>query len=138
MSTPIKTVLIYGYGVMAAASRDLRRRGVRHPREEQPRGKARSGCRRGRARSNSCRRSTGPRHRIVPEDVRVKQGVYAEIEAAYSGNSPDKRAADCVGTSGSIWFELARKMKRPERFLGVHYFMAGRHRAGGRSDGGTF
>ncbi len=60
---------------------------------------------------------------FVPEDVRVKQAVYAEIEAAYSGNSPDNAPLIASGTSGLDLVELARKMKRPERFLGVHYFM---------------
>jgi 3-hydroxybutyryl-CoA dehydrogenase len=56
---------------------------------------------------------------FVPEDVRVKQSVYAEIEAAYSGDAP----LIASGTSGLDLVELARKLKRPERFLGVHYFM---------------
>jgi 3-hydroxybutyryl-CoA dehydrogenase len=51
--------------------------------------------------------------------VRVKQAVYAEIEAAYLEKSP----LIASGTSGLDLVELARKMKRPECFLGVHYFM---------------
>jgi 3-hydroxybutyryl-CoA dehydrogenase len=64
---------------------------------------------------------------FVPEDVRVKQAVYAEIEAAYSGNAPGNASVDApliaTGTSGLDLVELARKMKHPERFLGIHYFM---------------
>ncbi len=57
---------------------------------------------------------------FVPEDVRVKQGVYAEIESAYPGSNAPLIAS---GTSGLDLVELARGMKHPERFLGVHYFM---------------
>ena len=56
---------------------------------------------------------------FVPEDVRVKKDVYAEIESAY----PDGAPLIASGTSGLDLVELARGMKRPERFLGVHYFM---------------
>jgi len=56
---------------------------------------------------------------FVPEEARVKQAVYAEIEAAYPGGAP----LVASGTSGLDLVELARGMKHPERFLGVHYFM---------------
>jgi 3-hydroxybutyryl-CoA dehydrogenase len=56
---------------------------------------------------------------FVPEDTRVKQEVYAEIEAAYPEGTP----LIASGTSGLDLVELARGMKHPERFLGVHYFM---------------
>jgi 3-hydroxybutyryl-CoA dehydrogenase len=56
---------------------------------------------------------------FVPEEARVKQSVYAEIESAY----PDGAPLIASGTSGLDLVELARKMKHPERFLGVHYFM---------------
>ena len=56
---------------------------------------------------------------FAPEDTRVKQAVYAEVEAAY----PDDTPLIASGTSGLDLVELARRMKRPERFLGVHYFM---------------
>jgi 3-hydroxybutyryl-CoA dehydrogenase len=57
---------------------------------------------------------------FVPEEARVKQAVYAEIEAAYPGPNAPLVAS---GTSGLDLVELSRGMKRPERFLGVHYFM---------------
>ncbi|HEY6239872.1 MAG TPA: 3-hydroxyacyl-CoA dehydrogenase NAD-binding domain-containing protein, partial [Burkholderiales bacterium] len=60
---------------------------------------------------------------FVPEDVRVKQSVYEEIEAAYPGNAANDAPLIATGTSGLDLVELARKMKRPERFLGIHYFM---------------
>jgi 3-hydroxybutyryl-CoA dehydrogenase len=56
---------------------------------------------------------------FVPEDARVKQTVYAEIESAYASDAP----LIATGTSGLDLVELGRKLKRPERFLGVHYFM---------------
>src|SRR5258707_5564762 len=120
MSTPIQTVLIYGYGVMG-------------------RGVAKTFADAGFTtivRSSRARELTGlPANttaverlpekapdlviEFVPEDVRAKQAVYAEIEAAYSGDAP----LIATGTSGLDLVELARTMKRPERFLGVHYFM---------------
>lgn len=56
---------------------------------------------------------------LVPEDVKTKQAVYLEVEAAYPG-------ADVIiatGTSGLDLVELAKPLKHPERFLGLHYFM---------------
>src|SRR5712664_4886794 len=124
MSTPIQTVLIYGYGVMG-------------------RGVAKTFADAGFAaivRSGRASKLTGlPANttaverlpekapdliiEFVPEDVRAKQAVYAEIEAAYSGNAPGDAPLIASGTSGLDLVELARRMKRPERFLGVHYFM---------------
>jgi len=102
---------------------DLRRRGVRHPREEQPRGKLEGLPAKASAVEQLPKEAPDLVIEFVPEDVRVKQAVYAEIEAAYSGNSPDNAPLIASGTSGLDLVELARKMKRPERFLGVHYFM---------------
>jgi 3-hydroxybutyryl-CoA dehydrogenase len=56
---------------------------------------------------------------LVPEDVAAKRAVYSEIEAAY----PDSEVLIATGTSGLDLVELAAGLKRPERFLGVHYFM---------------
>jgi 3-hydroxybutyryl-CoA dehydrogenase len=56
---------------------------------------------------------------FVPEEARVKQAVYAEVESAY----PDGAPLIASGTSGLDLVELARGMRHPERFLGVHYFM---------------
>src|SRR5229473_4535279 len=124
MSAPIQTVLIYGYGVMG-------------------RGVAKTFADAGFAaivRSGRASKLTGlPANttaverlpekapdliiEFVPEDVRAKQAAYAEIEAAYPGNAPGDAPLIATGTSGLDLVELARKMKRPERFLGVHYFM---------------
>jgi 3-hydroxybutyryl-CoA dehydrogenase len=114
----IQTVLIYGYGVMG--------RGVAAT-------FAQSGFTtivRSRRKLSGLPASLSAAERLpedppdlviefVPEDARAKQAVYAEIEAAYPGDSP----LIATGTSGLDLVELARKMKRPERFLGVHYFM---------------
>lgn len=56
---------------------------------------------------------------LVPEEVKTKQAVYHEVEAAYPG-------ADVIiatGTSGLDLVELAKPLKHPERFVGLHYFM---------------
>ncbi len=55
----------------------------------------------------------------VPEDVKTKQQVYAEVEAAY----PDGDVILATGTSGLDLIELAKPLKHPERFIGLHYFM---------------
>ena len=56
---------------------------------------------------------------LVPEDVKTKQAVYLEIEAAY----PGAEVIIATGTSGLDLVELAKPLKHPERFLGLHYFM---------------
>ena len=56
---------------------------------------------------------------LVPEDVKTKQRVYAEIEARY----PGARVIIATGTSGLDLVELAKPLKHPERFVGLHYFM---------------
>jgi 3-hydroxybutyryl-CoA dehydrogenase len=53
----------------------------------------------------------------VPEDRATKQSVYAALEAAY----PDIVIG--TNTSGLPLDELAAPLKRPERFVGTHYFM---------------
>src|SRR5260221_14424390 len=120
MSTPIQTVLIYGYGVMG--------RGVGETFADG--GFTRSVKSRRAGELTGLPANTTAVERLpekapdlviefVPEDVRAKQAVYAEIEAAYPGDAP----LIASGTSGLDLVELARRMKRPERFLGVHYFM---------------
>src|SRR5258706_2855273 len=124
MSTPIQTVLIYGYGVMglgvAEAFGDAGFASlVKSSRAGQLEGLP------GKASAVERLPKEAPDLVIefVPEDVRVKQAVYAEIEAAYPGDAPGNAPLIATGTSGLDLVELARKMKRPERFLGVHYFM---------------
>ena len=56
---------------------------------------------------------------FVPEDIPAKQAVYAEIEAAW----PDGDYLLATGTSGLDLVKLATTLKKPERFIGLHYFM---------------
>ena len=56
---------------------------------------------------------------LVPEIVATKQQVFADVEAAYEGQ--DYLLG--TGTSGLDLVELAKTLKHPEKFLGIHYFM---------------
>jgi 3-hydroxybutyryl-CoA dehydrogenase len=56
---------------------------------------------------------------LVAEEVTVKQAIYAEVEDAY----PNTPVLLATGTSGLDLIELAVNLKRPECFLGLHYFM---------------
>jgi 3-hydroxybutyryl-CoA dehydrogenase len=56
---------------------------------------------------------------LVAEDVQAKRTVYAEIEAAY----PEADPIIATGTSGLDLNELAAGLRKPENFLGLHYFM---------------
>jgi 3-hydroxybutyryl-CoA dehydrogenase len=120
MAKPIETVLIYGYGVMG--------RGVAKTFADAGFTTLVKSSRAGKLPDLPANTSAVERLpeqapdlivEFVPEDVRVKQSVYAEIEARYPAAVP----LIASGTSGLDLVELARKMKRPERFLGVHYFM---------------
>src|SRR5258705_13362122 len=124
MSTPIQTVLIYGYGVMGrGVAKTFADAGfttiVRSDRARQLTGLP----------ANTTAVERLPEKapdlviEFVPEDVRAKQAVYAEIEAAYSGDAPGDAPLIASGTSGLDLVELARRMKRPERCLGVQCFM---------------
>jgi len=124
MSTPIQTVLIYGYGVMGrGVAKTFADAGFATLVKSSRAGKLEELPSRTSAVEQLPKEAPDLVIEFVPEDVRVKQAVYAEIEAAYSGNSPDNAPLIASGTSGLDLVELARKMKRPERFLGVHYFM---------------
>lgn len=56
---------------------------------------------------------------FVPEDIAAKQAVYAEIEARY----PEADFLLATGTSGLDLVKLAATLAKPERFIGLHYFM---------------
>jgi 3-hydroxybutyryl-CoA dehydrogenase len=116
----IKTVLIYGYGIMG-------------------RGVARTFVRAGFDTSVKSSRAaslkdlpTGVKAvdrlpekapdliiEFVPEDVVIKQAVYAEIETAY----PDADVLIATGTSGLDLVRLSARLRYPESFVGIHYFM---------------
>ena len=56
---------------------------------------------------------------FAPEDVEAKQAVYRQLEEAYPGAGP----IIATGTSGLDLVRLASTLARPQRFLGMHYFM---------------
>jgi len=119
MSISIQTVLIYGYGVMGrGVAKTFADAGFTTFVKSR-----RAGTLAGLpAKVTALERlpETAPDLVIefVPEDPKVKQAVYAELEAAYP-----EGPLIASGTSGLDLVELSRKMKRRERFLGVHYFM---------------
>jgi len=120
MGTPIQTVLIYGYGVMGrGVAKTFADSGFTTIVKSSRAGKLEGLPAKTSAVEQLPKEAPDLVIEFVPEDVRVKQSVYAEIEAAYSGDAP----LIASGTSGLDLVELARKLKRPERFLGVHYFM---------------
>jgi 3-hydroxybutyryl-CoA dehydrogenase len=120
MPSDIRTVLIYGYGVMgrgvartfAAAGFDTIIRSSRAKElKDLPPG--------ARAVDKLPAKAPDLVLELVPEVVADKQAVYAEVEAAYGD-------ADFVlgtGTSGLDLVVLGAKLARPERFVGIHYFM---------------
>ncbi|HET9707721.1 MAG TPA: 3-hydroxyacyl-CoA dehydrogenase NAD-binding domain-containing protein [Gemmatimonadales bacterium] len=120
MSTAIQTVLIYGYGVMGrGVAKTFAEAGfttlVKSRRPEKLAGLP----------ANLAPAERLPEEapdlviEFVPEDAKLKQAVYAEVEAAYGERTP----LVASGTSGLDLVELSRGMKRRERFLGIHYFM---------------
>src|SRR5215470_1089612 len=120
MGTSIRTVLIYGYGVMGrGVAKTFADAGfttlVKSSRAEKLAGLP------GKVSATERLPEKAPDLVIefVPEDPKVKQAVYAELEAAYAEDTP----LIASGTSGLDLVELSRRMKRRERFLGVHYFM---------------
>ena len=120
MSTSIQTVLIYGYGVMGrGVAKTFADAGFATFVKSRRAGKLPDLPAKVTAAERLPEKAPDLVIEFVPEDPRVKQAVYAELEAAYAGNMP----LVASGTSGLDLVELSRKMKRRERFLGVHYFM---------------
>ncbi len=120
MSTTIQTVLIYGYGVMGrGVAKTFAEAGfttlVKSRRAEDLRDLPDKVIAAGRLPE----KAPDLVIEFVPEDAKAKQAVYAELEAAY----PEDLPLIATGTSGLDLVELSRRMKRRERFLGVHYFM---------------
>ena len=117
---PIQTVLIYGYGVMgkgvsatfANAGFDTVVRSSRAAElDDLPDGVS--------AVADLPDEAPDLVIEFVPEDVGVKQKVFAEIEAKY----PDDEVIIATGTSGMSLEDLAAGLARPELFTGIHYFM---------------
>ena len=120
MSTSIQTVLIYGYGVMgrgvAKTFADAGFTTLVKSRRAQQLAELPANVT---AAERLPEKAPDLVIEFVPEDPKVKQAVYAELEAAYADGTP----LIASGTSGLDLVELSRKMRRRERFLGVHYFM---------------
>src|SRR5712691_238791 len=123
MSTPIQTVLIYGYGVMGrGVAKTFADAGFTTLVKSSRAGQLEGLPPKTSALERLPKEAPDLVIEFVPEDARVKQAAYAEIEAAYPGDAAGDAPLIATGTSGLDLVELARKMKRPERFLGVHYF----------------
>jgi 3-hydroxybutyryl-CoA dehydrogenase len=56
---------------------------------------------------------------FAPEHVAAKTAVYRQLEAAFPGGE----LVIATGTSGLDLVQLAATLQRPDRFLGMHYFM---------------
>jgi 3-hydroxybutyryl-CoA dehydrogenase len=120
MSTSIQTVLIYGYGVMGrGVAKTFADAGFTTLVKSSRAGKLKELPANVSAAERLPERAPDLVIEFVPEDPKVKQAVYAELEAAYSERTP----LIASGTSGLDLVELARRMKHRERFLGIHYFM---------------
>jgi 3-hydroxybutyryl-CoA dehydrogenase len=120
MSTSIQTVLIYGYGVMGrGVARTFADAGFTTLVKSSRAGKLAGLPANATAAERLPEKAPDLVIEFVPEDIRLKQAVYAEVEAAYGENTP----LVATGTSGLDLVELSRRMKRRERFLGIHYFM---------------
>lgn len=120
MTKKIQSVLIYGYGVMGqGVARTFAKAGfdtiIRSSRaaelKDLPPG----------ARAVTALPDTPPDLvlELVPEEAKTKQAVYLEVEARY----PGAEVIIATGTSGLDLVELAKPLKHPERFIGLHYFM---------------
>jgi 3-hydroxybutyryl-CoA dehydrogenase len=120
MGTAIQTVLIYGYGVMGrGVAKTFADAGFTTLVKSRRAGSLAGLPDKVIATERLPEKAPDLVIEFVPEDVTVKQAVYAEIEAAYAGDAP----LVATGTSGLDLVELSRRMKRRERFLGIHYFM---------------
>jgi len=120
MSTTIQTVLIYGYGVMGrGVAKTFAEAGFTTLVKSRRAGELAGLPAKVIAAESLPDKAPDLVIEFAPEDARVKQAVYAELEAAY----PDGAPLIATGTSGLDLVELSRRMKRRERFLGIHYFM---------------
>ena len=119
MNQPIRSILIYGYGVMGqGVARTFAEAGfttiVKSSRAAELKLPANI-----RAVSTLPAEAPDLAIEFVAEDVATKQKVIAELEAAW----PGANTLIATGSSGLDLIELAHGMKHPERFIGLHYFM---------------
>ena len=120
MGTAIQTVLIYGYGVMGrGVAKTFADAGFTTWVKSRTAGKLTGLPRNATAVERLPDEAPDLVIEFVPEEARLKQAVFAEVEAAYGDATP----LVATGTSGLDLVELSRRMKRRERFLGIHYFM---------------
>lgn len=120
MTRDIRSILIYGYGVMGrGVARTFAASGFETIIRSSRAGEIRDLPAGASAVDRLPAKAPDLVLELVPEDVKVKQAVYAEIEAAYPGGD----VLIATGTSGLDLVELGARLKRPERFLGMHYFM---------------
>ncbi len=120
MSQTIETVLIYGYGVMGrGVAKTFADAGFKTIVKSRRAGELRSLPANAIAVERLPERAPDLVIEFVPEDLKTKRSVYAEIENAYAG----ARVLIASGTSGLDLVELAANLEHPERFLGIHYFM---------------
>jgi 3-hydroxybutyryl-CoA dehydrogenase len=121
MTTPIESVVLYGYGVMgrgigntfAAAGLDVTVRSSR--------ARTLNGSHAG-IRFVEELPAAPPDLvlELVPEDVETKRAVFREIEARYGDDAEFLLA---TGTSGLDLNVLAQGLRRPERLIALHYYM---------------
>lgn len=119
MTRPIRSILIYGYGVMGQdVARTFADAGFVTTVKS---GRAAQLTLPANIRALGTLPAEAPDLAIefVAEDVATKQKVIAELEAAWPG--ADTLIA--TGSSGLDLIELAHGMKHPQRFIGLHYFM---------------
>jgi len=119
MNQPIRSILIYGYGVMGqGVARTFAEAGfttiVKSSRAAELTLPANI-----RAATTLPAEAPDLAIEFVAEDVATKQKVIAELEAAW----PGANTLIATGSSGLDLIELAHGMKHPERFIGLHYFM---------------
>ena len=120
MKRAIRTVLIYGYGVMGqGVAKTFAEGGFRTLVKSSRAGTLKNLPPRVEVMDKLPTEAPDLIIEFVPEDIRAKQAVYREIEAAYA----DADFLLATGTSGLDLVELAKPLKRPERFIGLHYFM---------------
>src|SRR5450631_407534 len=118
----IRTVLICGYGVMGrGVAKTFATSGFRtliHSRRADALTHLPAGSR-AVASLDQLRERPDLAIEFAPENLDAKAAVYRQLEAAF----PDHEFIIATGTSGLDLVQLAATLVRPERFLGMHYFM---------------
>ncbi len=116
---------------------DLRRRRLRHSGEEQPRGTARRAAGEGERGRTAAEGSPGPRHRVRARGRARQAGRVRGDRSGLPGGCAGQRAADCDRDLGTRSGRAGAQDEAPRALSRGSLLHAGRHRAGGRSDGGA-